>query len=161
MNQKPMTRRDVLRWIGAGAIGSLLPMGCRPRPVHLTPLRQRGYLWHRDWNRAVVEAVAEADHHMDGLVVLAGEIAWEARAARFIRASIVWDALRESKKSRALGSRIAPFGEPFGADDDPIRAIRGVVKSLLDKARQNRVPLTELQLDFDCAQKKLAGYRVW
>ena len=156
-----MTRREALRWLGAGAVGTLLPIGCKPAPANLKPMPQRGYVWQRDWNGAVVEAMTEADQRMDGLVVLAGEIVWNHRVARFISASIVWEAMRETRKPIALGLRVAPFGGPFETDDASIRAIRGVVNSLLDEARRHRLELTELQLDFDCAQKKLAGYRVW
>ena len=33
--------------------------------------------------------------------------------------------------------------------------------SLVAEARSNHISLTELQIDFDCAESELAGYRVW
>jgi hypothetical protein len=36
-----------------------------------------------------------------------------------------------------------------------------VAAGIVNEARTNRVPLAELQIDFDCAESKLDGYRVW
>ncbi|MEK7780060.1 MAG: DUF3142 domain-containing protein, partial [Verrucomicrobiota bacterium] len=39
--------------------------------------------------------------------------------------------------------------------------ICNVAAGIVNEARTNRVPLAELQIDFDCAESKLDGYRVW
>ena len=45
---------------------------------------------------------------------------------------------------------------------DTIRAnITEVAGSLVAEARSNHVELSELQIDFDCAESKLEGYRLW
>lgn len=98
---------------------------------------------------------------MDGLVILGGEIQWRGGAPQTIRASIPWDVLKESKKPVAIALRVAPFAGPFAGDDEVLRTITGVAGSLLSEARNHAVKVNELQLDFDCAQKKLAGYRTW
>src|SRR4030088_3025355 len=75
--------------------------GCHgPKPV--TALRQRGYLWQRDWTPAVADAVVEADRHMDGVVVLGTEIQWTAGKPDPIRASISWETIKASKKPCAI-----------------------------------------------------------
>jgi len=78
-----------------------------------------------------------------------------------IRASIPWEALTASKKPYAIALRVAPFGGPFAGDDTPLRTIAETAKSLLAAAATHGVKVNEFQLDFDCAQKKLDGYRIW
>ena len=151
----------MLRWMGATLLASAVPVGCRRVASSAPPLLQRGYLWQREWNAAVTEAMAEADQRLDGIVVLGGEIVWEQKSAKFIRASIHWEALSRMTKPVALGLRVAPFNGPFLSDDATIRSIRDAIMSLADEALRRRVQLSEFHLDFDCAQKKLAGYRVW
>ena len=41
------------------------------------------------------------------------------------------------------------------------RFLCDLAASLVTEARSNHVNLSELQIDFDCAESKLAGYRVW
>ena len=98
---------------------------------------------------------------MDGLVILGGEIQWHGATPQTIRASIPWNALQTSKKPYAIALRVAPFGGPFASDDAPSQTITEVAKSLLSEARTHGVRVSEFQLDFDCAQKKLAGYQTW
>jgi hypothetical protein len=57
--------------------------------------------------------------------------------------------------------RIAPHPGPFREDDDTIRQLCGLAQRIIAEARAHELELAEFQLDFDCAQKKLAGYRVW
>jgi len=136
--------------------------GChREAPTETGPLPQRGYLWQRDWTPAVTQAFLEADKHTDGTVVLGAEIVWEGKTARVIRATIAWEALAKAQKPCALALRIAPYPGPFVPDDTPARAISETVKSLLEEARAHKIALSEFQIDFDCAEKKLAGYRAW
>src|SRR5207247_2511813 len=49
----------------------------------------------------------------------------------------------------------------FVADDPAARLIVSNARALVDVARKHSVSLTEIQLDFDCATKNLAGYRTW
>jgi hypothetical protein len=109
----------------------------------------------------VVGAMEEAQKHVDRLVILGAEIRWEGGAANTIKATIPWETLKACGKPVAIALRVAPFEGPFAEDDVHALAIAAVAKSLLDEARAHQVELSEFQLDFDCAQKKLAGYRAW
>lgn len=170
----PLATKTEIRWSLAIAkrIPSILniltvlavvfPSGCRRHdPWPPDPLIQRGYLWQREWTPAVADAAIQAESKMDGLVILGAEIHWRGATPQTIRASIPWDALKKAKKPCAIALRVAPFGGPFGSDDGPMRTIMEVAKSLLFEAKSHGVNVNEFQLDFDCAQKKLAGYRVW
>lgn len=140
--------------------GSLLA-GCDAPPRASGPIRQRAYLWQRDWTPRVVDAVGEIERRMDGVVILGAEILWDANGPEVRAASIDWEALTRSKMSRAVALRITPFSGPFALNDAKADFIADVARSLADKAEASGVKLDEFQIDFDCAQKNLAGYRLW
>jgi hypothetical protein len=125
------------------------------------PIRQIGYLWQRDWTPAVIEAVSEAEGRMDGIVVLGAEIVLVSKKPEVIEASIDWKRLGRLNKPVSIALRIAPYPGPFDADGNVAQSITSTTKSLVEKAQANGVKLATFQLDFDCAQKNLAGYRVW
>ena len=144
----------------AHAFLCLCLVGCdRAASMSRGPLCQRGYVWQRNWASAVVEAVAETENRMDGVVLLGAEI--DAKGPSAIKASIDWEKLKGAKKPLAIALRVSPFSGPFATDDTAIREIARVTKALLDEAKSHGVSLAEFQLDFDCAQKNLAGYRRW
>ena len=98
---------------------------------------------------------------MGGVVILGGEIHWRGTAPQVIRASIAWDLLRLTKKPYAIVLRVAPFAGPFAKGGDPFRTISNTAESLLAEAKAHAVDVSEFQLDFDCAQRNLSGYRTW
>jgi uncharacterized protein DUF3142 len=133
---------------------------CRPQS-HVTPLLQRGYLWQRDWTQAVAVAVTEADRQMDGVVVHGADIQWNAGRPSPIRANLSWQTLEGLKKPVALALRIEPYPGPFVEHDLAAMTIVREATRLIQDAKAHRLNLSELQLDFDCPQKKLAGYEIW
>ncbi len=146
--------------LGAALAFALLLTACHPATAP-TPLPQRGYLWQRDWTPVVSAAYSEAQGRMDGLVLLGAEMNWSGGAPQVTRANIPWTALKNSQKPISLALRVAPFPGPFAADDATARAIAETAHALVREAATHDVKLAEFQLDFDCAQKKLAGYRAW
>ena len=139
-----------------------LLIGChQAAPTASGPLNQRGYLWQKAWNSAVSDALIQADTRMDGVIILGAEIVWSGRIPQTVRTTIDWETLKRLKKPVAIALRIAPFSGPFGDDDIPARHIAETAKSLLAAANAHSVELSEFQIDFDCAEKKLAGYRAW
>jgi len=59
----------------------------------------------------------------------------------------------------------AVLGAPIGGSPTPAEAITtflcDLAASMVAEARSNHVSPSELQIDFDCAESKLDGYRVW
>jgi len=150
----PLTK---LACIAAIAFG-----GChRSEQTISGPLRQRGYLWQREWTTAVVDALGEADRRMDGVVILGAEINLAEKKPEIFKATIDWDAVKRGSEHRALALRVAPFACQFRSDDAPAHAIVDLAKQLLSDARAHDVNLEEFQFDFDCAQKNLGSYRTW
>lgn len=152
----------VVRLILQCACACALVSGC-DRTVRETraPLPQSGYVWQRDWTPVVVESVSEAQRRMDGIVVLGAEIVWAGKKPEAIKSSLNWQTLKSATKPVSVALRIAPYAGPFAADDAPARFIATTAKSLMEEAQANGVKLRAFQIDFDCAQKNLAGYRRW
>ncbi len=137
---------------------------CRPSASPpAKPLPQRAYVWQRVWTSAVADAVREGLPRFDGLVLLGAEIVWVApeNKAKVIRANIAWPVIAQQPKPISLALRIAPFSGPFVADDERTRFILAEARALLETATAHGVECKELQIDFDCAQRRLAGYSVW
>jgi len=95
------------------------------------------------------------------LVVLNAEVAWRQQRPELVRVSPDWTALRACGRPVGLALRIGSFRGPFAADDPQTAFLAGLAAALLAEARSGSVAVAELQLDFDCAESKLDGYRVW
>ncbi len=131
---------------------------CHRQPT--APLPQRAYVWQREWTPAVSEAVKQAPPKLAGLVVFGADVGWREGKPRTLRCTLDWKTLREQHKPVGLAMRIAPWPGPF--DEDSItHELVSQAKALLERARQEQVPCSEFQIDFDCAQKKLDGYALW
>ena len=144
------------------ALVTSFSIGChRAMPTISGPLTQRGYLWQRAWNSSVIDALTQAESRLDGVVILGAEIVWSGQTSQTISASVDWETLKNCIKPVAIALRVAPFSGPFGKDAVPVRHIAETAKSLLAAASRHGVRLCEFQLDFDCAEKKLSGYRLW
>lgn len=139
--------------------GALLLGACSR--VSSGPLPQRGYLWQREWTPAVAVGLAEGAARLDGVAILGAEVVWRGGKPETKWATIDWPRMATLTKPCALAVRIAPYAGPFLADDAAIRASAETVRTLLGRARAAGVKWSEVQIDFDCAQKKLAGYRTW
>ncbi len=136
--------------------------GCNRSQVNVSgPLRQRGYVWQREWTPAVIDSLRQAKQRLNGVVLLGAEIRFGSKRAEIVRPSIDWEAVHRETQRCSVALRVAPFAGPFRADDVPARIIVDLTKQLLDDARTHDVKIEEFQFDFDCAQKKLVGYRTW
>ncbi len=136
--------------------GLFLVTGCdRISRTVSGPLPQRGYLWQRAWTPAVSRALTEAHQHLNSVVLLGAEIEWDEGQPRVVRANIAWE---QVTSPCAIALRVGPVPEP---SEKAIQAIAQTAKSILAEAVAHDVAVEEFQLDYDCAQKKLAGYRAW
>lgn len=156
------------RWIHgvlallAGVIGVLaFYASVSSRSSATGPLLQRGYLWQRTWNTGVIDAAFEGDRSLDGLIILGGEMVWDGVLPRVKTAAVDWSAVARLRKPVSLALRVAPFAGSLNVSDAPIKGVIAGARNLLAEASSRGIAVAELQLDFDCAQKKLAGYRVW
>ncbi len=136
--------------------------GCgRTEPTISGPLKQRGYVWQREWTPAVVDALGETNRRMDGVVILGAELNLAGKKPAVVKATIDWDALKRQAGHCAIAIRVAPFAGPFRSDGESAQAIVDLAKQLLAEVREHDVKIDEFQFDFDCAEKNLGSYRAW
>ncbi len=124
-------------------------------------LRHQAYIWQRVWTPAVVEAVRTHGTNFSQLVALKTEVAWERQGPKVHRVRIDYEALRECKVPLGLALRIGPFRGPFATNDPVALMLQKLASEMVLEARSNQTIPAELQLDFDCAESNLDGYRLW
>ena len=124
-------------------------------------MRQEAYLWQRSWGPSVGAALAGAADRLDAVTVLAAEIEWRQGRPRVVRVPIDYDALCGIELPIGLALRIGPFAGPFDESDATASQLASLAAELLRTAADAGLTVRELQVDFDCAQSKLDGYRRW
>lgn len=134
------------------------------------PLRHEVYIWQRAWTKPVHDAVAQHGTNFARLVPLRAEISWKDRKPQLTRVAVDYRTLNNVAGTDpdvrpgpgvGLALRIGPYAGPFATNDPIVTFITDVADLIVSDARTNGVPLTELQIDFDAAQSKLDGYRLW
>lgn len=124
-------------------------------------LSQEAYLWQRVWNEPVRDAVAAHGTNFSRLVPLCVEVGWSGPKPSVARAEIDYAALRTSRRPAGLAMRIGSFTGPFSAEAKATSFLTSLARQVVAEAQTNGVRVTELQIDFDCAESKLDGYLVW
>lgn len=119
------------------------------------------YVWQRTWNEPVRAALARHGTNFQTVVALGAEISWRDRRPVTTRVALDHAALRATPARVGLALSIGPSAGPFRSNDAVAAHLTGVARSLLAEARSNGVAVAELQIDFDCAESRLDGYRVW
>jgi len=147
------------------------------------PLQHEVYIWQRAWTSPVRSAVAQRATNFSALCVLKAEVSWKDRKPQVTRVALDYKTLaavvsgnnsqngrddlpagpdaRQRVPTIGLALRIRPYPGPFATNDAITLFLTDLAASLVAEARTNHVNLGELQIDFDCAESKLDGYRVW
>ena len=124
-------------------------------------LTQEAYVWQRSWTEPVRESVTQHATNFTSLVVLAAEVTWRNEKPEVTRVAVDYAALAKTRMPVGLALRIGPYLGPFTTNDATTTFLTTLAASLVAEARANQVVPRELQIDFDCAESKLDGYRVW
>jgi hypothetical protein len=125
------------------------------------PMPHQAYVWQQAWTPAVLDAVRNADNNISRLVVLAAKISFRNGSPRVVRIPLDYGSLKKSSRPIGIALRIRPFRGPFSADDGTAAFVAGLAARLVRQARERGLEPAELQVDFDCAESKLDGYRLW
>jgi hypothetical protein len=131
------------------------------KPPPTTPLPQEAYVWQRAWTGSVREAVTERAAAFSNLVALAAEVSWNQGQPRILRVAVDYEALLSVKSHAGVALRIGPYSGPSAAQDKTAEALSAVASSLISEAKSRGLAPGELQIDYDCAESKLDGYRAW
>ncbi|MCX7008585.1 MAG: DUF3142 domain-containing protein [Kiritimatiellaeota bacterium] len=152
----------ILKIIGvmslAGVGGGLFLAGCGRQERPAPPLSQAVYVWQRQWNESVRAAVREAAGTADAFVVLAGEIQWTQGRPQIARVEVDHAFLKTVPKPVGLAIRIGEHAGLFSQDAAGTQCVEGFVAQVLAAAQARGLRVAELQLDFDCAESRLADY---
>jgi hypothetical protein len=124
-------------------------------------LPQQVYIWQRAWNEPVLEAVLDHATNFAQVVVLGAEVTWRKSDPLVVRVAVDYEVLRETHQPAGIALRIGGFSGPFAADNPQTAFLCDLAKSLVNEAQTNGVTPAELQIDFDCAESKLEGYKTW
>ncbi len=122
---------------------------------------QEVYVWQRQTSPALTQALDVERELASGFDVLAAEIAWSGGQPQVFRPAQDYPHLAKLGRPVGLVLRIGAYPGPFKADDGAAKYITSVAATLLAEARAAGLAPSELQIDFDCAEAKLDGYRVW
>jgi hypothetical protein len=152
--------RRRLAFGGVLAVGWAWPLPAQAGPSD-RPLTQDVYVWQRAWNEPVLEAVRDRAPRFAKVIVLAAEVTWPGNPPRVVRIQTDWEALRRTGAAVGLALRIGPVPGDFGYADGRSKWLAELSRSLLDEASRHAVAACELQIDFDCAESKLAHYVAW
>ncbi|MEA3207067.1 MAG: hypothetical protein QOE70_124 [Chthoniobacter sp.] len=136
----------------------ILAAGCRPVPQKAGPLVQQAYVWQRVWTPEVRAAI-ELAQPMEGFGVLAAQGSLAEK--KVTRPALNYAALKATGKPIALVIRVEPYSGLFREDDAATRTLVDAARERIAEWRRSGLEPAELQLDFDCADSKLDGYRVW
>jgi hypothetical protein len=121
------------------------------------PIRQEAYVWQRTWTPALQESVRQA-RDFAGLVVLAAEVDFPEEGPRVIR--IPLDATLKSP-GRPVGAalRVGAFSGLFAQKPEVVRLLETLIRDVAAEAKRKGIGLSEIQIDYDCPESKLADYR--
>ncbi|MEI6175983.1 MAG: DUF3142 domain-containing protein [Verrucomicrobiota bacterium] len=135
--------------------------GCKRGKSRPAPLPQRTYVWQREWNPQVLQAVDRSRADLAGYVMLACEIEWRNGKPNPVRTKVDWQVARSKPNSFSPAIRVMPYPGPFSEGDETATFLCNEARKQVEAIRAAGIEPRELQLDFDCAQKKLAGYAMW
>jgi len=124
-------------------------------------LRHEAYVWQRAWSAPVREAVTQHATNFSLVVLLKAEITWKEKQPRLVRVALDYPTLTNLHQPVGLALRIGPYAGPFTTNDAVVIFLAETAAAMVTEARSNAVVLSELQLDFDCAESKLPGYEIW
>jgi hypothetical protein len=129
--------------------------------VNATAATHELYAWQRQSGPEVVEALRAFAPQVDGVCVLAAEVGWKGGRMTVFRPKHDYAMLGKLGRPIGLALRIGPFGGVFASDDETARSLAKIAREVLADARAGGLEAAELQIDFDCAEAKLAGYGAW
>jgi hypothetical protein len=131
-----------------------------------TAMPQDAYVWQRQWTPAVVEAIAQQRAEMRRFVVLAAEISLRESPGRVTAVAVDYAGLRRIVDHVGLAVRIGPISgrladRAFLAGSPQANLICETVRRAVGDCRSAGLAVDEVEIDFDCAESRLAGYANW
>ncbi len=153
--------RGVTRNVVLGGLLAAGAAGCGGQEQRAAPrLSQAVYVWQRQWNDGVRSALREAAGTADALVVLAGEVQWTQGRPQVAKVEVDYAFLKTLPKPVGVAIRIGEHAGLFSQDEASAHFVEAFAAQVLAAAQSRGLRVAELQLDFDCAESRLADYAV-
>jgi hypothetical protein len=130
-------------------------------PQATGPLTHEAYVWQRAWTAPVRDAIAQHASQFSGLTVLGAEVSWKGKQPQLIRVPLDYSVLTNAPCPVGVAFRIGSCPVLIATNETTTAFLAEVAASLIAEARSHRLAPRELQIDFDCAESKLDGYRAW
>jgi hypothetical protein len=105
--------------------------------------------------------VGEHGDVFDRVVVLRAEVAWEDGKPTLVEVPVDYAVLGRLKTPVGLALRVGAYSGAFGQTNPAAIYLAGLAERLVQEAESKKLGIKELQVDFDCATAKLAGYQSW
>lgn len=129
---------------------------------HNGPMVHEAYVWQREWTEDVRRAIERAESEIGGFTALAAEVSFMGGGVeKVVRVDLDYDCLLSTKSRVGLALRIGPYSGPFEKENDVTKLLLDLAGALVADACEAGLEPVELQIDFDCAESKLEGYRKW
>jgi hypothetical protein len=130
---------------------------------HALPITQDAYLWQHDWSPSVHDAIVDQHAQFHRLVILVAEISPRASPPTVVWIHPDYSALAQSVHEIGIAIRIGPASGSavYESDSPQSQLLCDTVRRAVTDARSSGLAVAEVQIDFDCAESKLAGYRTW
>jgi hypothetical protein len=128
-------------------------------PPVLALLPQQAYVWQRAWTPGLIQSLARHADSFDRLILLQAEVSWTQGQPHVITVPADFAALRALKRPVGLALRIGAC--PASQSEKATPWLADLARGVVENVRTNGVPVSELQIDFDCAESKLDRYRAW
>lgn len=148
----------------AAVYATSLLTGCdrkQPRPPENVHVAHEAYVWQRTYTPAVQKAIAEHGTNFQRLVALAAEVTWQGATPSVTRAKMSYVTLRTNRVPVGLALRIGPCAPGVLKDSRSAAYLGALAQEILKEAAAADLKPVELQMDFDCAESRLADYRKW
>ena len=110
------------------------------------PLPHDAYIWQRDWSPAVTTAITNSAPSIRHFIALGAEISFRTTSPTVVN-------VPAKLPNAGIALRIGSYRGDFNAATNLIATVAA-------RLLRDHKP-TELQIDFDCAESKLTGYRQW
>jgi hypothetical protein len=120
-------------------------------------LGRQAYIWQREWNIPMREAIDERADSFEKILVLAAEISWRGTNRIFEPVSIDYSTLAK-KPQVGLAIRINAYKGAL--DSAGVADLANLSAGVVEEAHKQGFAPAELQLDYDCPDSKLDSYRL-
>ncbi len=157
---KKRTVLSAILLVASGALAAAWVL-LAPPPRTSGPMPHEAYVWQRAWTPPLRQAVDRANADLSRLVVLTAEVSFASGRPRTVRVRPDYATLKATGRSVGLAVRIGAYRGSFDPDAEGTRYVADLAAAVVGQARAAGLTPAELQIDFDCPERRLGGYRHW